>query len=125
MLPMRVRNVLNLLNIFTERSAEYFIDVGKHFPACYATGSTCSELPTKRKKSERKPLVRSVNELKHEARLRRKERQKVREVVLQPPENGLLIKGLVPVAHQVYSARAKLHVCVSRVVKNIAIYTCR
>lgn len=125
MLPMRVRNAVNLLNIFTERSAENFVDVGKHFPACYTTGSTCSELPIKRKKSERKPLVTSVNDLKREARLRRKERLKVQEVILQPPENGLLVKGLVPVARRVYSARAKLHVCVSRVVKNIAIYTCR
>ncbi|XP_041018738.1 APO protein 3, mitochondrial-like [Juglans microcarpa x Juglans regia] len=124
MLPMRVRNAVNLLNIFTEISTESFIDVGKHFPAFYTTGSTCSELPIKRKKSERKPLVTSVNDLKREARLRRKERQKVQEVILQPPKNGLLVKGLVPVARQVYSARAKLHVCVSRVVKNIAIYTC-
>ncbi|XP_057965008.1 APO protein 3, mitochondrial-like isoform X2 [Malania oleifera] len=69
-------------------------------------------------------MVTSVNELKRKARMHKKERQGVREIGLQPPENGLLVKGLLPVAHKVYSSRAELLNCVSKVVKSIAIYSC-
>nr|XP_023927905.1 APO protein 3, mitochondrial-like isoform X2 [Quercus suber] len=124
MLRGRIRNVVNLLDIITERSVENFIGINKHFCGWYSTGSSHVELPIKRKKSERKPLVTSVNELKREARLRRKEKQMVQENTLRPPENGLLVKGLVPVAHEVYAARAKLNACVSRIVKSIAIFSC-
>ncbi|XP_030948787.1 APO protein 3, mitochondrial-like [Quercus lobata] len=124
MLCGRIRNVVNLLDMITERSAENFIGINRHFYGWYSTGSSHVELPMKRKKSERKPLVTSVNELKREARLRRKEKQMVQENTLRPPENGLLVKGLVPVAHEVYAARAKLNACVSRIVKSIAIFSC-
>nr|XP_023929673.1 APO protein 3, mitochondrial-like isoform X2 [Quercus suber] len=124
MLRGRSRNVVNLLDMITERSAENFIGINRHFCGWYSTGSSHVELPIKRKKSERKPLVTSVNELKHEARLRRKEKQMVQENTLRSPENGLLVKGLVPVAHEVYAARAKLNACVSRIVKSIAIFSC-
>ncbi|KAF8401473.1 hypothetical protein HHK36_012412 [Tetracentron sinense] len=83
-----------------------------------------TELPKNRKKSERKPLVTGVNELKRIARLERQMRQEVHEIVLRPPENGLLFKRLVPVAHEVYAARAELLTCVSKVVKSIAIHLC-
>ncbi|XP_022143713.1 APO protein 3, mitochondrial-like isoform X2 [Momordica charantia] len=79
----------------------------------------------KLKKSERKPLVTSINELKREARLRRKERQSVQEISLQPPANGLLVKGLVPIAHEVYAARSELLSCVSTVIKRSIVYYCR
>lgn len=91
----------------------------------YSTASTCTELPRRLKKSERKPLVRSINELKREARLKKKERQEACEITLQPPENGLLVKQLVPVAHKVYAARFELFSCVSTLVKYIAVYQCR
>ena len=125
MLRGRIRNVVNLLDMITERSAENFIGINRHFCGWYSTGSSHVELPIKRKKSERKPLVTSVNELKREARLRRKEKQMVQENTLRPLENGLLVKGLVPVAHEVYAARAKLNACVSRTAKSIAIFSCR
>lgn len=99
-------------------------DVNKQFCQWYMTVSASSELPRKLKKSERKPLVRSINELKREARQRKKDRQKVHEIILQPPENGLLVKELIPVAHEVYAARLELLSIVSRLVKHIAIYTC-
>ncbi|CAN1844173.1 APO protein 3, mitochondrial [Linum perenne] len=89
------------------------------------TGSTTgTELPRKLKKSERKPWVTSVNELKRKARLERKEKQSASEQILRPPENGLLVKELIPVAHEVYAARAELLGCVSKVAKNIAVYCC-
>jgi hypothetical protein len=87
--------------------------------------SICDNIPRKLKKFERKPLVRSINELKREGRKRRKERQKVDEIILQSPENGLLVQKLIPVAKEVYAARSELLSCVSRLVNYIAIYTCR
>ncbi|KAM3704477.1 hypothetical protein ACJW31_03G007100 [Castanea mollissima] len=125
MLRGRIRNVVNFLDMITERSAENFIGINRHFCGWYSAGSCHVELPIKRKKSERKPLVTSVNELKREASLRRKEKQMVQENPLRPPKNGLLVKGLVLVAHEVYAARAKLNACVSRIVKSIAIFSCR
>ncbi|RWR91726.1 APO protein 3, mitochondrial-like protein [Cinnamomum micranthum f. kanehirae] len=85
---------------------------------------TLPELPRKLQKSERKPFVTNVNELKRRARLERRIREEVREVVLRPPENGLLVKRLVPVAHEVYAARNVLLKCVSRIVESIAVHFC-
>lgn len=78
-----------------------------------------------RKKSKRKPLVTSINELKHSARLERKMRQDVREIMLKPPENGLLVKRLIPVAHEVYDARKELYDCASLVLKSVLVRVCR
>lgn len=100
-------------------------DVNARFCVWYSTVSTCDVLPRKLKKFERKPLVTSINELKREARQRRKERQKVDEIILQRPENGLLVEQLIPIARGVYAARSELLSCVSRLVKYIAIYACR
>ncbi|KAH1061032.1 hypothetical protein GLYMA_02G188600v4 [Glycine max] len=86
--------------------------------------STCNELPRKLNKSERKPPVTSFNDLKRQARLKKKERQKVHENTLQPPENGLLVDHLIPIAHEVYAARCELISSVSTLVNYTAIYTC-
>ncbi|XP_077226104.1 APO protein 3, mitochondrial-like isoform X2 [Tasmannia lanceolata] len=51
-------------------------------------------------------------------------RQEVREIILHPPENGLLVKKLVPVAHEVYAARFELFHCVSRIVESISVHSC-
>ncbi|KAL5727489.1 hypothetical protein ACHQM5_000679 [Ranunculus cassubicifolius] len=84
-----------------------------------------AEIPRKLKKSERKPLVVPINVLKRKARLEKKVKQQVREVIPHPPENGLLVKKLIPVAHEVYSARTVLFTCVSKVMENIPVYSCR
>ncbi|KAI4369281.1 hypothetical protein MLD38_017740 [Melastoma candidum] len=81
-------------------------------------------LPGKLRDSERKPMVRSVNELKREARAAKKLKQTAQEVVLEAPANGLLVKELVPVARRVYAARANLFACVSRVAESVPIYSC-
>lgn len=39
-------------------------------------------------KSEQKPWVTSINELKRRARSEKQERKAVQEVSLKPPENG-------------------------------------
>ncbi|XXG85105.1 hypothetical protein AAC387_Pa11g0259 [Persea americana] len=97
--------------------------------ASFSTSSggvpTVAELPRKLQKSERKPFVTNVNELKQRARLERKIREEVHEVVLRPPKNGLLVKRLVPVPHEVYAARNVLFKCVSRIVESIAVHFCR
>ncbi|KAG0502698.1 hypothetical protein HPP92_002770 [Vanilla planifolia] len=81
--------------------------------------------PTRLKRSERKPLVISINELKRKARLQRKRRQEVSEIELEPPGNGLLVKNLIPVAHEVYSLRKELYECVRLVLKNVPVHLCR
>ncbi|CAI0558831.1 unnamed protein product [Linum tenue] len=90
----------------------------------HSSVSTVTELPRKLKRSERKPWVTSVNELKRKARLEREEKQSAREQILRPPENGLLVKELIPVAHQVYAATAELLSCASNVAKTLALYSC-
>ncbi|XP_011659358.1 APO protein 3, mitochondrial [Cucumis sativus] len=91
----------------------------------YSTNCSSAVLLQKLKKSERKPLVKSINELKREARLRNKERQTVEEISLKPPANGLLVKSLVPVAHEVYAAISELLSCVSTVIKRSVLYYCK
>ena len=71
------------------------------------------------------PTKTSFNDLKRQARLKKKERQKVHENTLQPPENGLLVDHLIPIAHEVYAARCELISSVSTLVNYTAIYTCR
>ncbi|KAH7669417.1 APO domain-containing protein [Dioscorea alata] len=90
-----------------------------------AHGSDHVDLPARHRRSERKPLVTAINELKHRARLQRKTRQDVREIPLRAPENGLLVKSLVSVAHSVLSARSKLLSCVSKIVGIIPVHVCR
>ncbi|CAN4117247.1 unnamed protein product [Withania somnifera] len=90
----------------------------------YSTASAIEALPRKLKKAERKPWVTSVNELKRRARMERQERRVVREVALRPPENGLLVEKLIPVAHQVLASRNELLACVSRISEEIPIYFC-
>ncbi|XP_057733449.1 APO protein 3, mitochondrial-like [Arachis stenosperma] len=124
MLLRHVPTVGNLLEGIIQVPVARLKGINRHFGVSYSTLPTCNELPRKLKKSERKPPVRSFNELKREARLKRKKRQNAREIILQPPENGLLVEHLVPVAGEVYAARTELLSTVSRLIKYIAIYTC-
>ncbi|OMO63455.1 hypothetical protein COLO4_32433 [Corchorus olitorius] len=128
MLPRQARIILKLCEVVTRTSSTNSIignDKFKHLRGLYTAGPTCTELPRKLKKTERKPSVISINELKRIARTERKQRQRVHERTLQPPENGLLVKELIPVAHQVSAARTELFACVSKVAESIAIYSCR
>ncbi|XP_019056646.1 PREDICTED: APO protein 3, mitochondrial-like [Tarenaya hassleriana] len=90
----------------------------------FSTSPVDTDLPRKLKRDERKPWVTHITELKRRGREERKERLLVREKVLGPPENGLLVKELIPVAHEVYAARSELFACVSRVSQSITVYTC-
>ncbi|XP_050943275.1 APO protein 3, mitochondrial-like isoform X2 [Cucumis melo] len=120
-----------LLNLVRERelALERFVATSTNSSnrpfVWYSTNRSSAVLLQKPKKSERKPLVTSINELKREARLRKKERQTVEEIPLKPPANGLLVKSLVPVAHEVYAAISELLSCVSTVIKRTVVYYCK
>ncbi|KAL4191535.1 hypothetical protein AMTRI_Chr07g81000 [Amborella trichopoda] len=98
----------------------------------YSTGSCLSkgipeymELPRKLRKSERKPFIAPINEIKRQARLEKKMKQEVCEFKLQAPDNGLLVKSLVPVAHDVYMARIELLQCISMIIGRVLVHSCR
>ncbi|KAK7295369.1 hypothetical protein RJT34_18276 [Clitoria ternatea] len=124
MLRRRVQTIGNLLERVIQAHVAQLRGINTYFCVSYSTVSTCNELPRKLTRCERKPPVTSFNELKREARLKRKERQKAHEIILQPPENGLLVEHLIPIAHEVYAARREPLSCVSRLVNCTAIYTC-
>ncbi|KAJ0077917.1 hypothetical protein Patl1_37224 [Pistacia atlantica] len=126
MLPRGIGSLVNLHDLIMQNSNANIIVINKLKHPCgmYSTGSIHPEFPRKLKKNERKPLVTSINELKRLARWEKKQRQMVKEKILRPPENGLLIKELIPIAHEVYASRTELFACVSVVVESISIYTC-
>lgn len=108
------------------RPAQVLIKIRNQISKNYFSAfSGLSDVPRKRLRSERKCLVTEINELKRRGRVKRKERQKVCEFLLKPPENGLLVKSLIPIAHQVFNARAQLHNCVSQVLDKIYVHVCR
>ncbi|KAL6981286.1 hypothetical protein U1Q18_022916 [Sarracenia purpurea var. burkii] len=122
---MFARRVRNILQYSTANHDG--IEKLQHSFALFSSGLSnlsYAELPRKLKKSERKPWVTSINELKRKARLEKLERKVVQEATLNSPENGLLVKGLIPVAHDILAARAVLFACISKVAKNISIYVC-
>lgn len=126
-----------MLQKYNKRFIDHYEQLAVNIALTYLKSSVCLfstssggftehvELPGMRKKSKRKPLVTSINELKHSARLERKMRQDVREIMLKPPENGLLVKRLIPVAHEVYDARKELYDCASLVLKSVLVRVCR
>ncbi|KAK8518909.1 hypothetical protein V6N13_017827 [Hibiscus sabdariffa] len=126
MLPRQTRITMELGEVILRNSSTNSAlgNQLKHLRGFHIVRQACTEFPRKLKKTERKPWVTKVNELKRLGREERKERQMVRERILQPPENGLLVKELIPVAHQVNADRIKLFTCVSRVAQSISIYSC-
>ncbi|KAJ0020313.1 hypothetical protein Pint_32696 [Pistacia integerrima] len=126
MLPRRIQSLVNLHDLIMQNSNANIIGINKLKHPCgmYSTGSIRPEFLRKLKKNERKPLVTSINELKRLARREKKQRQMVKEKILRPPENGLLVKELIPIAHEVYAARSELFASVSKIVESISVYTC-
>ncbi|KAH0637841.1 hypothetical protein KY285_035129 [Solanum tuberosum] len=120
MFHRRVTSVLNLRGNAILSTVKELGNVGP----LYSTVSAMEALPRKLKKAGKKPWVTSVNELKRRARYDKQERRVVREVALRPPENGLLVEKLIPVAHHVLASRAQLLACVSRISEEIPIYFC-
>lgn len=97
----------------------------KHSFSASSSSASFVDLPKPRRSSDRKPLVTPITELKRRAREERKARHEVREVALRPPENGLLVQTLVPVAHEVFAARKQLLCCAERVAGSIPVHACR
>ncbi|OIT01481.1 PREDICTED: APO protein 3, mitochondrial-like [Nicotiana attenuata] len=119
---MSYRRVGSILNLCRNTIISNVKELDSVSPLYYSTG--LEPLPRKLKRDERKPMVTSVNELKRKARLEKQERRVAREVPLKPPENGLLVKDLIPLAHQVLTSRGQLIACVSRISEEIPIYFC-
>ncbi|XP_020113367.1 APO protein 3, mitochondrial-like [Ananas comosus] len=97
----------------------------KHSFSASSSSASFVDLPKPRRSWERKPLVTPITELKRRAREERRARREVREVALRPPENGLLVQTLVPVAHEVFAARKQLLCCAERVAESIPVHACR
>jgi hypothetical protein len=83
------------------------------------------DIPKPLPKRKRKPLITPIKELIRRARKVREMNQDVTERVLQRPENGLLVRRLVPVAHQVYQAKTALYEGVAKLVDVIPVQACR
>lgn len=83
------------------------------------------DIPKPLPKRKRKPLVTPIKDLIGRARKVREMNQDVTERVLQRPENGLLVRRLVPVAHEVYQARNALYEGVDKLVDAIPVQACR
>ncbi|KAL2510205.1 APO protein 3 [Forsythia ovata] len=127
MFPRRARVILHFNQIISKRcnAKNSATDEVKNYPcALYSTRLGYVELPRMLSKSDRKPWVTDINEVKRKARLEKKEKKVVREVTLNPPENGLLVQELIPVAHEVLAARSELFTCISRVADSIPVYYC-
>ncbi|KAH6813952.1 hypothetical protein C2S51_022970 [Perilla frutescens var. frutescens] len=130
MFDKRPQTILHLHKVFAREiyeanSAAAAAEVKSCARALCYTASDFAELPRKLKRYERKPWVTDINELKRRERLRRVERTVAREEKLNPPDNGLLVKELIPVARDVLAARTRLLSCVSRVSQSIPIFVCR
>ncbi|KAF9668112.1 hypothetical protein SADUNF_Sadunf15G0094100 [Salix dunnii] len=79
-----------------------------------------------RDKSERKPYVTPMKVLIKRAKEEREARKlQPCRMLENPPDNGLLVPQLVPVAHQVYEAREALISGISKLVKVIPVQKCR
>jgi hypothetical protein len=83
------------------------------------------DIPKPLPKRKRKPLITPIKELIRRARKVREMNQDVTERVLQRPENGLLVRRLVPVAHQVYQAKTALYEGVAKLIDVIPAQACR
>ncbi|KAH9329840.1 hypothetical protein KI387_001948, partial [Taxus chinensis] len=70
------------------------------------------DLPLVLPKRKKKPYPRPIKEIRRDARETTKrsklEEAKMEEQALEPPENGLEVPDLIPVAHQVLEARKTL-----------------
>ncbi|KAG7030220.1 APO protein 3, mitochondrial, partial [Cucurbita argyrosperma subsp. argyrosperma] len=107
-IPLISCRSIRTLPMFRRRIQKFAANLtnsSKHPFLWYSTRSSSAVLFQKLKKSERKPLVTSINELKRTARLRAKAKQNVEENSLQPPANGLLVKGLVHIGHPPHKIR--------------------
>ncbi|KZV23293.1 APO protein 3, mitochondrial [Dorcoceras hygrometricum] len=126
MFTARGRKLLNLRLIFTRNLyKETRTDASEpKTRSSVASRLDLLELPRKLRKSERKPWVTDINEVKRKARVEKQDRRLVQETTLKPPKNGLLVKKLIPVAHDVLATRDQLLFYASRVANSISIYFC-
>ena len=77
MLSRQTRIIMELREVALRNSSTNLIfgNELKHRRGFYSTGQTCTKLPMKLKKTERKPWVTNINKLKRIGRAERKERK--------------------------------------------------
>lgn len=77
-------------------------------------------------KSERKPYPTPMKVLVQRAK-KEKEARKAQPCKLleYPPDNGLLVPELIPIAHQVYQARESILLGLSKLIKTVSVLRCR
>ncbi|KAH9307355.1 hypothetical protein KI387_035266 [Taxus chinensis] len=83
------------------------------------------DLPNSLPVTNKKPFPVPVKELRRAARERQKNSKGRRKRPLGPPRNGLLVQGLIPVAHQVFEARTRLINGISELLNVVPVHSCR
>ncbi|GLJ23881.1 hypothetical protein SUGI_0453780 [Cryptomeria japonica] len=83
------------------------------------------DLPYSLPVTKKKPFPVPVKELRRAARERQKNNKGKPKRPLGPPRNGLLVQGLIPVAHQVFEARMRLINGISELLKVVHVRSCR
>ena len=81
--------------------------------------------PSNVSKREKKPYVRPIKHGSHAKRMKRREQKQLPPRPLKAPANGLLVKRLIPVAHETYEAYRVVLDGVSRLLKHLPVKACR
>jgi len=83
------------------------------------------DLPPVLPKDKKKPYPIPIKEILKMGRANKKLAQLGIEKPLEPPENGLLVPELIPVAHEVLNAWKHLIKGVAQLLHVIPVYACR
>lgn len=84
-----------------------------------------SDFPRQYSKRERKPFPIPVLELRRNARERiKKQKRGELKRSVPPPKIGLLVKGFIPVAYEVYNARVTLINNLKKLLKVVPVHAC-
>ncbi|KAL3535118.1 hypothetical protein ACH5RR_003579 [Cinchona calisaya] len=84
-----------------------------------------ADLPRYYSKKEKKPFPVPILELRRAARERFKNRKGQPRRPIPPPKNGLVVKGLIPVAYSVLNARIRLIKNLKKLVKVVPVQGCK
>ncbi|CAL5200542.1 unnamed protein product [Lathyrus oleraceus] len=84
-----------------------------------------ADFPRHYSRKEKKPFPVPIVELRRAARERiKKMKDEPRRKPLPPPKNGLLVKNLIPDAHDVYNARITLINNIKKLLKVVPVHAC-
>lgn len=84
-----------------------------------------ADFPRNYTRKEKKPFPVPIVELRRAARERiKKMKNEPRKKPLPAPKNGLLVKNLIPDAHDVYNARIILINNIKKLLKVVPVHAC-